>query len=125
MQLGPMVRAGVHVRVSIKVRVSIRQTVRKIDFGPGLSKYHAAVPHELATPGSNTDGIDPDSCSNVLIEDYYYCAGARTHSLIHSPCTPIDIHKTYMHTQNNDAYTHTKPYTKYMHTFDRHFLHHQ
>lgn len=25
--------------------------------------------------GSNTDGIDPDSCENVLIEDYYYCAG--------------------------------------------------
>jgi polygalacturonase len=24
---------------------------------------------------SNTDGIDPDSCQNVLIEDYYYCAG--------------------------------------------------
>ena len=23
----------------------------------------------------NTDGIDPDSCTNVLIEDYYYCAG--------------------------------------------------
>lgn len=25
--------------------------------------------------GKNTDGIDPDSCQNVLIEDYYYCAG--------------------------------------------------
>jgi len=23
----------------------------------------------------NTDGIDPDSCQNVLIEDYVYCAG--------------------------------------------------
>ena len=23
----------------------------------------------------NTDGIDPNSCSNVLIEDYYYCGG--------------------------------------------------
>tara|TARA_B110000208_G_C11721633_1_gene413052 strand:- start:1 stop:1335 length:1335 start_codon:yes stop_codon:yes gene_type:complete len=23
----------------------------------------------------NTDGIDPDSCENVLIEDYYYCGG--------------------------------------------------
>jgi hypothetical protein len=23
----------------------------------------------------NTDGIDPDSCEDVLIEDYYYCAG--------------------------------------------------
>ena len=22
----------------------------------------------------NTDGIDPDSCTNVLIEDYHYCA---------------------------------------------------
>jgi hypothetical protein len=25
--------------------------------------------------GENTDGIDPDSCQNVLIEDYTYCAG--------------------------------------------------
>ena len=23
----------------------------------------------------NTDGIDPDSCTNVLIEDYVYCGG--------------------------------------------------
>lgn len=23
----------------------------------------------------NTDGIDPNSCTNVLIEDYYYCGG--------------------------------------------------
>ena len=27
------------------------------------------------SPGPNTDGIDPDSCDNVLIENYYYCAG--------------------------------------------------
>ena len=25
--------------------------------------------------GENTDGIDPDSCQNVVIEDYDYCAG--------------------------------------------------
>jgi len=25
--------------------------------------------------GENTDGIDPDSCQNVLIENYIYCAG--------------------------------------------------
>jgi polygalacturonase len=25
--------------------------------------------------GQNTDGIDPDSCEHVLIEDYTYCAG--------------------------------------------------
>ena len=25
--------------------------------------------------GANTDGIDPDSCQDVLIEDYSYCAG--------------------------------------------------
>ena len=23
----------------------------------------------------NTDGIDPNSCEDVLIEDYYYCGG--------------------------------------------------
>jgi len=27
-----------------------------------------------AVPPYNTDGIDPDSCSNVLIENCYYCA---------------------------------------------------
>ena len=26
-------------------------------------------------PPYNTDGIDPDSCTNVLIENYYYCGG--------------------------------------------------
>ena len=25
----------------------------------------------------NTDGIDPNSCTNVLIEDYYYCGGGK------------------------------------------------
>jgi len=29
----------------------------------------------ITADGENTDGIDPDSCQNVLIEDYYYCGG--------------------------------------------------
>ena len=37
---------------------------------PAMEKAHLC-----AKWGYNTDGIDPDSCKNVLIENYYYNAG--------------------------------------------------
>jgi hypothetical protein len=45
-------------------------------FSSNIHIHHVNITDDA--PGDahfNTDGIDPNSCENVLIEDYYYCGG--------------------------------------------------